>query len=119
MSVQGVNITLGLPIIRFPLTMGLPTTRRVGSTASAESLLAAIEYASQLAQRRLEEEGAKGRPMFTWLESALAAYPSVERVTVLLLIVFVGMITAKLEFLMDMCGVSFRICSSTSRRPCW
>ena len=33
--------------------------------------------------------------MFTWLENALAAYPSVERVTVLLLIVFVGMITAK------------------------
>jgi predicted permease len=33
--------------------------------------------------------------MFTWLENVLAAYPSVERVTVLLLIVFVGMITAK------------------------
>jgi 4-hydroxythreonine-4-phosphate dehydrogenase len=60
MSVQGVNITLGLPIIRVSVDHGTAYDQAGRGTASAESLLAAIEYASQLAQRRLEEEGAKG-----------------------------------------------------------
>jgi len=52
-SVKGVNITLGLPIIRTSVDHGTAFDQAGKGTASEESLLHAIEYAARLACRRV------------------------------------------------------------------
>jgi len=48
-SVRGVNITLGLPIIRTSVDHGTAFDRAGKGTASADSLIAAIRYAAKMA----------------------------------------------------------------------
>ena len=48
-SVRGVNITLGLPIIRTSVDHGTAFDQAGKGTANEESLIHAIEYAVQLA----------------------------------------------------------------------
>ncbi len=52
-SVRGVNITLGLPIIRTSVDHGTAFDQAWKGTASEESLVEAIEYAARFAQRRM------------------------------------------------------------------
>lgn len=55
-SVSGVNITLGLPIIRTSVDHGTAFDRAGKGTSTPESLLHAIEYAAKFAeQRKLKE----------------------------------------------------------------
>jgi 4-hydroxythreonine-4-phosphate dehydrogenase len=51
-SVSGVNITLGLPIIRTSVDHGTAFDQAGKGTATAESLLHAIEYAVRFAEHR-------------------------------------------------------------------
>jgi 4-hydroxythreonine-4-phosphate dehydrogenase len=51
-AVRGINITLGLPIIRTSVDHGTAFDQAGKATASADSLLAAIEYAARMAAKR-------------------------------------------------------------------
>ncbi|MEE8440325.1 MAG: 4-hydroxythreonine-4-phosphate dehydrogenase PdxA [Spirochaetia bacterium] len=55
-DVQGVNITLGLPIIRTSVDHGTAFDKAGTGTASETSMVQAIHYATQLAHHRLEKE---------------------------------------------------------------
>ena len=58
-SVQGVNITLGLPIIRVSVDHGTAFGKAGNGTASADSLVNAIGYGARMAVARkkaLEEK---------------------------------------------------------------
>lgn len=54
-SVQGVNITLGLPIIRVSVDHGTAFGKAGKGTASADSLINAIGYGAKMAAVRLEQ----------------------------------------------------------------
>jgi len=55
--VSGVNITLGLPIIRTSVDHGTAFGKAGKGTATHESLLHAIEYAARFAvQRKLDRK---------------------------------------------------------------
>lgn len=59
-SVQGVNITLGLPIIRVSVDHGTAFGKAGNGTASADSLVNAIHYGAKMAvsrKKKLEKEG--------------------------------------------------------------
>ena len=56
---EGVNITLGLPIVRVSVDHGTAFDQAGKGTASELSLLNAIEYAVRLSLSRLER---KSRP---------------------------------------------------------
>lgn len=58
-SVSGVNITLGLPIIRTSVDHGTAFGKAGKGTATEESLVNAIDYAIQFAKRRLERKAAR------------------------------------------------------------
>lgn len=53
-EIKGVNITLGLPIIRTSVDHGTAFDIAGTGAANHESLINAIEYAAQLAKRRME-----------------------------------------------------------------
>ncbi|MFA6506986.1 MAG: 4-hydroxythreonine-4-phosphate dehydrogenase PdxA, partial [Treponemataceae bacterium] len=53
-SVSGVNITLGLPIIRTSVDHGTAFGKAGKGTATEESLINAIDYAVQFAHQRIE-----------------------------------------------------------------
>lgn len=57
-SVSGVNITLGLPIIRSSVDHGTAFGKAGKGTANEESLINAIEYGAKLAAARLKEREA-------------------------------------------------------------
>jgi len=52
-SVSGVNITLGLPIIRVSVDHGTAFGKAGKGTANADSLIMAMEYAARFAQVRM------------------------------------------------------------------
>jgi 4-hydroxy-L-threonine phosphate dehydrogenase PdxA len=54
-SVSGVNITLGLPIIRVSVDHGTAFGKAGKGTANHESLMNAIEYGAKLAKRRIDK----------------------------------------------------------------
>ncbi len=56
-SVSGVNITLGLPIIRTSVDHGTAFGKAGKGTATEESLVNAIDYAIQFAKQRLIRKG--------------------------------------------------------------
>lgn len=57
-SVSGVNITLGLPIIRTSVDHGTAFGKAGKGTATEESLINAIDYAVQFARQRLAKKAA-------------------------------------------------------------
>lgn len=58
-SVSGVNITLGLPIIRTSVDHGTAFGKAGKGTATEESLVNAIDYAIKFAYQRLAKKGKK------------------------------------------------------------
>ena len=58
-SVSGVNITLGLPIIRTSVDHGTAFGKAGKGTATEESLVNAIDYAIQFAHQRIARKGKK------------------------------------------------------------
>ena len=58
-SVSGVNITLGLPIIRTSVDHGTAFDKAGMGTATEESLISAIDYAIQFARQRIAREEAE------------------------------------------------------------
>ena len=54
-SVKGVNITLGLPIIRTSVDHGTAFEIAGKGIASADAMVLAIEYASKMALHRIEK----------------------------------------------------------------
>ena len=56
-AVEGVNITLGLPIVRTSVDHGTAFDQAGTGKASAASLVNAIDYAARLAVRRMEKRG--------------------------------------------------------------
>jgi len=58
-TVSGVNITLGLPIIRSSVDHGTAFGKAGQGTANEESLLNAIEYGAKMAVARLAQKGNK------------------------------------------------------------
>ena len=53
-AVDGVNITLGLPIVRVSVDHGTAFDQAGSGRASPSSLINAIDYAARLAARRKE-----------------------------------------------------------------
>ena len=58
-SVSGVNVTLGLPIIRVSVDHGTAFGKAGKGTASEESLLNAIDYALELARNKPKNDQAR------------------------------------------------------------
>ena len=58
-SVQGVNMTLGLPIIRVSVDHGTAFGKAGNGTASADSLENAISYGAMMAAARLRKKEAQ------------------------------------------------------------
>ena len=58
-DVAGVNITLGLPIIRSSVDHGTAFDKAGMGTANEQSMLDAIRYGVQLTTRRMKEKGEK------------------------------------------------------------
>ena len=56
-AVEGVNITLGLPIVRTSVDHGTAFDQAGTGAASPSSLLNAIDYAARLSLRRKEVRG--------------------------------------------------------------
>lgn len=54
-NVEGVNITLGLPIIRVSVDHGTAFDQAGKGTASSDSLENAIDYGSKMATNRIKE----------------------------------------------------------------
>ncbi|MDL2230295.1 4-hydroxythreonine-4-phosphate dehydrogenase PdxA, partial [Alistipes sp. OttesenSCG-928-L06] len=55
-SVQGVNITLGLPIIRVSIDHGTAFDVAGKGIASADAMLLSIDYAARMAENRLKSK---------------------------------------------------------------
>ena len=58
-AVAGVNITLGLPIVRASVDHGTAFDKAGMGTANEQSMLDAIRYGVQLTTRRMKEKGEK------------------------------------------------------------
>ena len=58
-SVSGINVTLGLPIIRASVDHGTAFGKAGKGTANPESLIIALEYAARFARERIAERAKK------------------------------------------------------------
>lgn len=61
-GVRGINITLGLPIIRVSVDHGTAFDQAGKATASEQSMVQAIEYAARLAMIRRKTSGSRQEP---------------------------------------------------------